>query len=66
MSRSARAAPSPSSWTRTDPPRVGSTFRVIEAHTLRGWFDQVNVNISGLQAEPVQTSDGLSVRIVRG
>lgn len=47
-------------------PRVGSTVSVIEAHKLRGWFDHVTVNISGLQAEPVQTSDGLSVRIVRG
>jgi len=45
-------------------PRTGTTIPVIEARTVRGWFDTVTVNVAGVQAVPVQTRDGLSVRFV--
>jgi autotransporter-associated beta strand protein len=43
-------------------PRKGAVIPVIEAHSVRGWLDNVSVNIAGVQAVPVQTREGVSVR----
>jgi autotransporter-associated beta strand protein len=48
----------------TSTPRKGSVVPVLAAHDVRGWFDTVSVNISGVQAVPVQTREGVSVRFV--
>jgi autotransporter-associated beta strand protein len=45
-------------------PRSGTTIPVLEARTIRGWFDTVTVDVAGVQAVPVQTRDGISVRFV--
>lgn len=48
----------------TNAPRTGTVIPVIEAHNVRGWFDNVSVNIAGVHAVPVQTREGISVRFV--
>ena len=58
------AAGSTLALTLTAAPRTGTVVPVIEAHNVRGWFDSVTVNITGVQAVPVQTRDGVSVRFV--
>ncbi|KUL21190.1 phosphatase PAP2 family protein [Streptomyces regalis] len=47
------------------PPVAGTTVPVIEASQLRGRFDRVELNSDTLQAVPVYTTDGLSVRLLK-
>jgi autotransporter-associated beta strand protein len=58
------AAGSALSLTLSSAPRKGAVIPVIEAHSVRGWFDSVSVNIAGVQAVPVQTREGVSARFV--
>jgi autotransporter-associated beta strand protein len=58
------AAGSTLALTLSSAPRKGAVIPVVEAHSVRGWFDSVSVNIAGVQAVPVQTREGVSVRFV--
>jgi autotransporter-associated beta strand protein len=62
--RTELAAGSTLALTLPTTPRRGTVIEVIQARTLRGWFDSVTVNIPGLHAVPVQTRNGISVRFV--
>ncbi|HWG25610.1 hypothetical protein [Actinospica sp.] len=46
----------------TSAPRTGTVVPVLEARGVHGWFDTVSVNLAGVQAAPVQTREGVSVR----